>query len=75
MTLNDSTSSWEIASGSNIIGCTFNELSDAENEANAKLMAAAPAMLEFINRMASEKNFMDPEQFEEAQALVNQATA
>ena len=47
---------------------------DEEAEANSKLIAAAPNLLEFIIRMANESNFIDEQDKQEAIQLINKAT-
>jgi hypothetical protein len=47
---------------------------DEEAEANAKLIASAPLLLEFISRMVGEKNFIDNQESDEAILLIKKAT-
>jgi len=46
-----------------------------ERDANAKLIAAAPDLLEFVIRMVSESNFIDESEKTEAIELIQKATA
>jgi hypothetical protein len=47
------------------------EQSKEEAEANGRLIAVAPGLLEFVSRMVSEDNFIDPQDKEEAILLIS----
>lgn len=52
-----------------MIGCTYEEMPH-----NEKLIVCSPKLLEFIQRMASENNFIDDTNRQEAFNLINEAT-
>ena len=66
----------EVATKKWSICAVFTDINEGvkEAQANAKLIAASPDMLEFIARMVGESNFIDEQDKQEAINLINKAT-